>query len=199
MRQPSYGQAMACELRKLKATRAIPLVFLQGDPEKSERVRKLLPDAQFAVLSKVGAALRKAIARPVAEPVIPKVEHQPAAPKLRIREDSVVALLHAPDGFELGGLPPGARVGKRIVEAADVIVVFVRSAASLGRELAPLAAEVRPGRIIWIAWRKHASGLGGELKQPGIVEMCSHCGLTAYKSCALDETWSAIAIARRKK
>src|SRR5215813_6765973 len=42
---PSYGRYMGAMLREQKATRAIPLVFLEGDPEKTVRVRETLPDA----------------------------------------------------------------------------------------------------------------------------------------------------------
>ena len=48
----------------------------------------------------------------------------------------MVALLHAPEGFEakLAPLPEGARVERRMGNA-DVILAFVKSVAALGREL----------------------------------------------------------------
>src|SRR5580704_11802169 len=57
MRMPSYGRTMGALLRERKSTRMIPLVFIAGDPEKTERVRELLPDATFADLLRLGPAV----------------------------------------------------------------------------------------------------------------------------------------------
>jgi hypothetical protein len=77
----------------------------------------------------------------------------PLPKKLRIRENSVVALLHAPEGFEakLAPLPPGVRFLKQVGEA-DVILAFVKSAAALGRELPALTRDMRKGRTLATAW-----------------------------------------------
>jgi hypothetical protein len=57
----------------------------------------------------------------------------PLPKKLRIAEGSIVALLHAPDGFsaKLAPLPPEARLQKR-PDGAAVILAFYKSAAVLG-------------------------------------------------------------------
>src|SRR5687767_14567225 len=47
-RLPSHGRDVATWLREGKATRGIPLVFLEGDAEKVARLRALLPDATYA-------------------------------------------------------------------------------------------------------------------------------------------------------
>jgi hypothetical protein len=73
----------------------------------------------------------------------------PLPKKLRIRENSVVALLHAPEGFQakLSPLPPGVRFDRQAGEA-DVTLVFVRSAAAPGREVPALARDMRKGRTL---------------------------------------------------
>jgi len=196
---PSYGKYMGCLLREQKGTRRIPLVFFAGDPEKTAQVRELLPDATFASSARLGAALEKTVSRPPADPVIPKSDKRAAA-KLKIQEGSRVALIGAPKDFRtsLDPVPDGVKFQAREA-GADVVVTFVKSAAALGRELPAIAGQPRQGRAIWVAWPKKASGAAGDLTMPQIFEMCSMYGLAAYKSCAVDETWSAVAIAPRRK
>jgi CheY-like chemotaxis protein len=44
-RIPSHGRDIALALRSQKGTRRVPLIFAAGDPEKVDRIRKILPDA----------------------------------------------------------------------------------------------------------------------------------------------------------
>ena len=46
-RQPSQGREIAIWLRRQRATRHVPIVFVDGEPEKVAGVRKLLPDAVY--------------------------------------------------------------------------------------------------------------------------------------------------------
>src|SRR5580700_7110976 len=43
-RMPSSGRELAFTIRHTKYTRQIPLVFVDGEPEKVEAIRKDLPD-----------------------------------------------------------------------------------------------------------------------------------------------------------
>src|SRR5258708_6359456 len=100
-RLPSYGKYMGAMLREQKSLRAIPLVFIEGDPEKSAQVRAILPDAGFAQWVDADAAIRKAIRRAPADPMPPIPPRTPLLVKLGIRESSRVALLHGPRDFRL--------------------------------------------------------------------------------------------------
>jgi CheY-like chemotaxis protein len=206
-RIPSHGQAVGIALREQKATRMVPLLFIEGEPEKTARVRGLLPDAVFTTWPRIGAALRRALrgaAGPKdAPPVVPGTfagySGTPLPRKLRIREGSVVALVHAPEGFEakLAPMPEGARVERR-TDNADVTLAFVKSVAALGRELPALAREMQPGRTLWLIWPKKTSALAGDLGEPKVREMGLAIGLVDYKVCAVDETWSGLAFAVRR-
>jgi CheY-like chemotaxis protein len=192
MRMPSYGRAMGAMLRETRSTRAIPLVFLEGDPEKTARVRDLLPDALFATFPRLKAVIERAIRRPPADPVVPD-RAVPIAKKLRLRDGVTVALIGAPTGFEstLGGAKT-TRSGN-----GDVVLLFVKSAAALGRDL-PRFASLERGRALWILWPKRASGVAADVSLPRIHEACAPFGLVAYKTCSIDDTWSAAAIAPRR-
>src|SRR5512145_2450883 len=47
-RLPSHGRQVAIALRERKTTRHVPLVFVDGEPEKVARLRADLPDAVYA-------------------------------------------------------------------------------------------------------------------------------------------------------
>lgn len=123
----------------------------------------------------------------------------PLPNKLRIVEGSVVALLHAPDGFmdKLQPLPDSVRLQKQPAGAA-VILAFMKSAAMLARELPALVREMIPGRTLWVIWPKKASGIATDLNGNEIRDMILPVGLVDYKVCAVDETWSGLAFAVRK-
>ena len=193
---PSYGRAMGALLREQKSTRMIPLVFIEGDPAKTPLLRDLLPDAAITSVLRIGPVLRKAIQHPPAEPAAPDPSRVPLARKLRIREGSAVTLLHPPEGFleRLGPLPKNAHFARHVVDAG-IVLLFVRSAAALGRELPSLAREISPGQTLWVAWPKKSSRVPSDLTVRRIVEMCSAVRLSGYKTCAVDETWSGLAVA----
>jgi CheY-like chemotaxis protein len=199
MRMPSYGRAMGALLREQKSTRRMPLVFIQGDPEKTRLVRKVLPDAFFTPVSRLGASLAKALTAPPRDPVLPDATRVPPAGKLRIREGSTVCLLHAPAGFRarLDPLPERVRF-QAAPDGAEITLLFVKSAARLGRELPALARNLGPGRALWVVWPKRTSGVASDITMPRIIEFCTSLGLSPNKLCAVDQTWSAIGISRRK-
>lgn len=197
---PSYGRTMGVLLREQKGTRNIPLVFLKGDPEKAARVREVLPDAVFATWPNCAPAILRAIERAPAEGAAPKVAGTPLAKKLRIAEDSAVAILEAPDniGDILGPLPKGVRIGKKMGDA-DLALFFVKSAATLARALPRLAPQMTPGRTLWICWPKRTSSMPCDLSLSSIREMVRPYGMIDSKICAVDETWSGTAISRRRE
>lgn len=201
-RIPSHGAAVGIALRQRKATRLVPLIFIEGDPEKTAGVRATLPDAAFTTWIKIGAALRRALRQAPSQPLVPDTfavySGTPLPKKLRIRENSVVALLRAPEEFQatLAPLPPGVRF-ERQVDQADVILAFVKSTAAFARELPSLVRVMRKGRTLWIVWPKKTSALAGDLTERAVREMGLAAGLVDYKVCAVDQTWSGLAFAAR--
>lgn len=193
-RLPSYGKAMGVLLRQQKSLGLIPLVFVEGDPAKAAQVRAVLPDAVYTAWAKVEAAIRRAIRQAPREAAAPRDAGRPLLTKLGIGAASRVAVLHPPEGFEL----PGVRTQKQVGEA-DVVMLFLRSSAALGRELPELAGMMRKGRRVWVLWPKKASGTPSDLTMVRIREMASEFGLVDYKVCAVDETWSGMTLGKRRR
>jgi CheY-like chemotaxis protein len=197
---PSYGRTMAVLLREQKGTRNIPLVFLKGDPEKAARVREVLPDAAFATWPHVAPIILRTIARAPAEGAAPNVAGTPLAKKLKIEEGSAVVILEAPDNIReiLGPLPKGVRIGKKLSEAT-LGLIFVKSAAALGRALPKLAAQMEPGRTLWVCWPKRTSSTPCDLTLTVVRGMVAPYDMVDSKICAVDATWSGAAITKRRQ
>jgi CheY-like chemotaxis protein len=202
-RLPSHGREVGRHLRSHKATRHIPLVFIEADPEKTAQTRALLPDAVFTTWPRIGPSLQSAVKSKGENLVVPGTltgySGTPLPKKLRIGEGSVVAMLHAPDGFrdKLAPLPADVRLQNR-PDGASVILLFQKSAAALAHELPPLAREIKEGRTLWLIWPKKASGVATDLTEPIVREMGLAAGLVDFKVCAVDETWSGLAFAARR-
>jgi CheY-like chemotaxis protein len=203
-RLPSHGREVAAALRERKATRTVPIVFVDGDPEKVARVRALLPDAAYTDWKRLRAVLRAALRRPPAAPVVPGpmagYSGTPLPKKLGIKPGSVVALRGAPAGFEqtLGRLPEGVRM-TRTARRADRTLLFVRSRAELARRLPGAARALAAGQGLWIAWPKQASGVKSDLSERHVRERGLALGIVDYKICAIDATWSGLLFAKRRK
>lgn len=170
-RLPSQGRDVGLALRTFAATRRVPLVFVEGDPDKVARVKALLPDAAYTTWGRIRSALKEAIARPPAAPVVPQSALAGYAgtalpKKLGIKAGSVVAFVNAPATFgdTLGNLPHGVIVTDRLREDCRVAVWFVQSLEELRRGIAPMAALLTTGSL-WIAWPKKSSSLAADLTQ----------------------------------
>lgn len=194
IRLPSYGKEMGVLLRQQKSLGGIPLVFVEGDPEKAAQVRALLPDAVYTTWEKVEAAIGRAIRQEPPRAIPPRDSGTPLLAKLGIGEQSRVAVLHAPKGFApLAGVRTQKQVGE-----ADVVMAFFRNAAALARELPGLAGMMRKGRRVWVLWPKKASGTASDLTMVRIREMALEVGLVDYKVCAVDATWSGMTLGKRR-
>jgi len=203
-RLPAQGSAMAVWLRQQKATRRVPIVFIEGDPEKTGRVREQLPDAAFTPWSKIRGCLRRAIARPPRRPVVPGTMDAyagaPLTKKLGIRPGVTVMLLDAPQGFEkvLGSLPPEVHLRRQARGRAGVILLFATSVSRLERRFPVAARALADAGRLWLAWPKKTSGVRSDLTQTVVRRFGLDAGFVDYKISAIDSTWSALCFARRR-
>jgi CheY-like chemotaxis protein len=200
-RLPSQGRDAAVAVRRSKPGRRVPIVFAGGTPEKVERVRETLPDAAYANWDEIGEALERAIEAPVVDPVVPAsalaaYAATPLPKKLGIGEDSVVVLIGAPEGFELGPLPEGAVVRRGNRGSRDLTLAFVWSPPEAERLWDKLSADARIDDL-WIVWAKKASPLYSGVTQANVRGPGLACGFVDFKVAAIDETWSGLRFKRR--
>ena len=202
-RLPSHGKEIAVWLRGAKSTRDIPIVFVDGAPEKVAAIRELLPDATFCEPGKVLSAIKRQT--PARNPIVPpgmmeRAKEKSAAQKLGITAGSAVASVEPPRDFPelLGELPDSVEF---CGDDAPTTLWFVHDRESLLenlRHMRLLAARTR----LWLLWRKGAKGAKGcsgeGLTQNSLREMTREVGLVDYKICSVDDRWSAMLFARKK-
>jgi len=202
-RLPSHGREVATFFRGRKPTRQIPIVFVGGEPEKVEAIRKLLPDAVYTAPGRLRSALRAALANQPASPVVPtammaRYASRSTAQKLGVREGSTVALIDPPRNYAavIGDLPAGASFEEMPDETAaaarPITLWFVHDAAACRAGL-PGMQKLAAHTKLWMLWRK-----GSGVTQPFLRESAAAVGLVDYKICSVDATWSAMLFARRK-
>jgi CheY-like chemotaxis protein len=203
-RLPSQGCEVGAWLRRQKATRHVPIVFVGGAKEKVAQTRKLLPDATYAEWPGIPGAITRARKQAPARPVIPGTmdgySGTPLPRKLGIKPDTTLTLIGAPDGLDatLGKLPDGVQVRRRARGRSDIILLFVKSRAELDRRFPAAERAMAEGGGLWIAWPKKASGLATDLTQADVRAHGLDRGLVDYKICAIDGTWSGLKFARRR-
>jgi DNA-binding transcriptional ArsR family regulator len=69
--------------------------------------------------------------------------------------------------------------------------------AELERRFPHLAAELTPAGGLWVAYPKKTSGKPTDLSFAAVQEVGLAAGLVDNKSCAIDETWTAVRFVRR--
>ncbi len=202
-RLPSQGRDVGLTVRKTASTRHIPLLYIGGEPEKVEPIRRLLPDAVYSTWDSIDQALQEALTHPPDDPVVPDSVFDgyagtPLPKKLGIRAKSRILLLDAPQNFErtLGTLPKGARLLAEINGEPDIIICFTASREKLNQRIKQLSSYAEQASL-WLAWPKKASGMNSDLSQPIVRQAGLSAGLVDYKICSIDTTWSGLLFTRR--
>ena len=79
------------------------------------------------------------------------------------------------------------------------MLLFVKTRADLNRRLSVAERVMADGGSVWIAWPKRASGVATDLTQNDVRRKGLDSGLVDYKIAAIDQTWSGLRFARRRK
>ena len=201
-RIPSHGREVAHSIRGAKATRHVPIVFVGGEPEKVKKTKLLLPDATYTTWGRIKTALPKAIARPIANPIIP--DHnaawaKPTVAKLGVKPGFKVAVLASPKGFVdvLKPWPAKVTFTARPESTADIFLCFARSDRELQAHLLSVRGQAER-QTLWLCWPKKASGVKSDLDGNVVRTTGLAAGWVDYKVCSIDDTWSGLAFKRRK-
>ncbi|MDX1380188.1 MAG: DUF3052 family protein [Xanthomonadales bacterium] len=125
----------------------------------------------------------------------------PLAKKLGYREGMRVRLVHAPDHYDalVAPLPGGVRFDIRMGPGTDLVHLFVKRAAELGRRLADCRRVLRTEAVVWVSWPKKASGVDTDITEDTVREHALPLGYVDVKVCAVDDTWSGLKLVVRKE
>lgn len=204
-RLPSHGREVAMALRQYKGTRAVPIVFVEGQPDKVERIKELIPDAKYAAWQGIGGAIQEAIESPPTEPIRPRTVFDayagtPLFKKLGIKDGSRVSLVDAPQRFEakLGTLPKDVKLQTESNAASDLTLWFVTSSETMQKHIDSMRSSIGKDGL-WVIWPKKASGMQTDLSQVIVRRIGMNAGLVDYKIASIDETWSGLRFAVKKR
>ena len=198
---PSHGRESAIYLRRTKYARNVPLVFVDGEPEKVAKVREQLPDATFTTHGQLCSKIKGALSKTLAAPVLPpppeaRFASRTVAQKLGMKPNSTAAVLEAPRNYAavLGELPEGVELVEDPETICPVTLWFVEDRRGLTARIRRMH-RIADRTKLWIIWRK---GGKGELTSNLIRESGIEAGLVDYKICSVNELWSGMAFGRKR-
>jgi hypothetical protein len=119
--------------------------------------------------------------------------------KLGIVAGASVLLDGAPEGFDLGEIPDGVTVARRMGRGPyDVIVCFCPDQARLASRWPVLHTRTTTAGALWVAWPKRSSGISTDLDENVVRDYALAHGRVDVKVCAIDDTWSGLKHVIRK-
>lgn len=201
-RMPSHGRYVAAEIRSRKSLCHLPIVFVDGDPVKLQKIRETVPDAVFVARSKLIVALKKV--KPLTspsptKPMMASYVERTVAQKLGITEKMRVAVIDPPRdyGKAIGKLPQGAQLEEEPEETLPLTLWFVRDPETYLDRLAGMRRLCAKSRL-WVIYPKCARGRKAGLTQFVVRDAALELGLVDYKICSVDATWTGMLFAVKK-
>ncbi len=162
-RLPSQGRDLGMFVRQSKSTRYVPLIFVEGEKEKVDRIKKLIPDAHYTSWPEIHRTIQKALTNPIENPVAPKSLFDtymgiPLLKKLGIKENTILGIINPPKEFKktLGRLPDGVRIQSKLKKERDLTLWFVKSEKELQENIQKVS-KYSKNEAVWILWPKKGS------------------------------------------
>jgi hypothetical protein len=125
------------------------------------------------------------------------VSEKTVAAKMGMKPGQRVLAINAPRAYPalLGGLPAGAKLVKDTTGSAvvaDLVHLFVKDRAELGREAARALAGVGEGNLLWISYPKKTSGVATDISRDVGWEPIRAAGWEPVSIVSIDDTWAAL-------
>lgn len=205
----STSRDLAAWLRATKATRDLPMLFVDVDAKKKSELEKLFPDVVMVTWRGIRAGLDKALSKaaqpkasskPSAAGVMAGYSGTPLPKKLGIKPNTTLQVISGPSDFltTIGQLPEGVKTGSSLRGSAELWIWFPRNRADLEKRIDKFAERLHPGDGLWIAWPKQSSGVKTDLTQNDVRQVGLAAGIVDYKICAIDETYSGLKFSLRR-
>jgi hypothetical protein len=113
----------------------------------------------------------------------------------------ICALIQAPEGFEerIDDIPEDLEFQPKIAANTNLAIWFVRSRVEM--EFAAERASLRlpQGASLWIVYPKKSGRYSADFTLTDVRTAALSVGLVDYKVCAVDDDWTGLKFARRKK
>jgi hypothetical protein len=205
-RLPAHGREIGRAMRLSSTLRAVPIVYVGGDPAKREIVRALLPDATYTTWERIGPDLARTLENPPSQPHVPP-DHpgantsRPVTGKLGFKTGMTVALVGAPAPVAeslRAESPAGVAFRNDLKARADLALFFAADTDAFGRALRQVSTRADLPAF-WIAWPKLASGVKTDLTQGRIRDAARDAGFVDSKICGIDAVWSGLRFSRMRQ
>ena len=120
--------------------------------------------------------------------------------KLGYRKGTVAYLDEAPDDYRalLRGLPHDVRLDGTLDDEPRIVHHFTADAEGLRARLAVFLDAVSKTGMIWVSYPKKPSGVASTVDGDVIRAAAGPLGLVDVKVAAVDATWTAVKLVRRK-
>ncbi len=205
-RLPMQGRDIAITIRHNKATRNVPLIFVEGESQKLVHVKTQFPDATYTDYDQIQSTLKRTLAHAPKVAVVPtsifeQYKDAPLAKKLGIKPNTTISLINPPPDFieTLGKLPDDTTITKNANEKADIVIWFTKTWNDLETNISNIVTSLTLTAKLWIAWpKKQSEDIVTNLTQVTVRKMGLAHGLVDYKICAVNKTWSALLFTKRK-
>jgi len=124
----------------------------------------------------------------------------PLAKKLSLRDGMRVWWDGMPDSIRREIIAGGVVVSEEAVPTPGIHAahIFVTARADLQEKLALLRKLIDRAGMIWVSWPKKASKVRTDVTEDVVRDVCLPMGLVDVKVCAIDSTWSALKLMKRK-
>jgi hypothetical protein len=140
---------------------------------------------------------------PVADSRIKRVagySGTPLAKKLGLKDDYIVLLSGAPDGYRtVLDAPRSVRFVTKVSSAVNLAQVFSTRRAQLAHALAGYRQSLAPDAVVWVSWPKKASNVPTDITEDTVREIALPLGFVDVKVCAVDDVWSGLKLVVRKE
>jgi hypothetical protein len=126
---------------------------------------------------------------------------RPLVEKLGIKEGAMVLILDAPENYDqaLAPFPEKASRFRTLQKSLDFIQFFTKEKQQLLRQFPELKKHLSPKGILWISWPKGASKIKTDLNENVVRAIGLANGMVDIKVCAVDDIWSGLRFAFRRK
>jgi hypothetical protein len=125
----------------------------------------------------------------------------PLARKLGIKPGIKVLAINAPKDYRalLAPLPDDVGIASKPNKAgADIVHLFVTSAAEFERDLPKARAAITIDGAIWVSWYKKSAKIPTDVTEDIIRNRALKTDLVDVKVCAVSDVWSGLKLVVRK-
>lgn len=126
---------------------------------------------------------------------------KPLAERLGLRPNQRLYFEGAPLLYldALGPSPSNVRYLDSPVGPIDFIHLFAGSRDVLVERMPLLARQMSPRGMLWVSWPKRQGASADDLDRDAVREIGAACGLSAVKTCDIDDRWSGHKFVKPRK